>query len=160
MWCNQCEQEILHSPWEVEKASSMETSSGIGKFLFRQNINILVQYFNRNRCYKRVIIRGNNSTSVSRNKFKQLFIPKSRFLSPRFYSSFYGTRIIFSQNFPQFNSWITRRSQRENALGLIRLHPSNFFPWLRLGKQGNYQKNERRETSAPSLLLPGRHTGR
>lgn len=36
----------------------METSSGIGKFLFRQNINILVQYFNRNRCYKRVIIRG------------------------------------------------------------------------------------------------------
>ena len=36
----------------------METSSRIGKFLFRQNINILIQYFNWNRCYKRVIIRG------------------------------------------------------------------------------------------------------
>lgn len=156
MWCNQCEQEILHSPWEVEKASSMETSSGIGKFLFRQNINILVQYFNRNRCYKRVIIRGNNSTSVSRNKFKQLFIPKSRFPSPRFYSSLYGTRIILSK----FSSIQFLDCSKIAALGLIRLHPSNFFPWLRLGKQGNYQKNERRETSAPSLLLPGRHTGR
>lgn len=158
MWCNQCEQEILHSPWEVEKASSMETSSGIGKFLFRQNINILVQYFNRNRCYKRVIIRGkqyqfleiNSNNYSSRNLVSLLLDFIHRFM----------VLVLFSQNFPQFNSWIARRSQRENALGLIRLHPSNFFPWLRLGKQGNYQKNERRETSAPSLLLPGRHTGR
>lgn len=102
--------------------------------------------------YSHTIFQPEHESIVTRNNSNN-YSPSRNLVSSSIIHRFMLLMLAlsdFAQNISRFfsNSWIARRSQRrhENALGLIRLHPSNFFPWFRLGKQENYQKNERRET--------------